>query len=90
MFNNKKISIREAKADQLIRRDMMHSEISSGDKGERDFAFSDLKLADRIDGSIWWERAGDFYGLWNFNRCTENEVHIVSRTANTEQLSSRN
>jgi len=52
MSNNEKISIREAKADQLIRRDMTHSEISSGDEGERGFAFSDLKLADRIDGSI--------------------------------------
>lgn len=35
----------------------MQSKILSGDKRERGFTSSNLKLADGIDGSVWWERA---------------------------------
>lgn len=76
MFENKKISIeREREGDQLIRWDMMHSEILSDDKRERGFAFSNWRteLTVRFDENVPMTlRAVKFY------RYTEYEVHIVS------------
>jgi len=86
-FENKKISIRETEGHQLIRWDMTHSEILSRDKRERGFAFLDLKLVDRIDGSVWWEHAGDFYGPWNFIVALKAEY--ISRVVLYQQLSSQ-